>query len=151
MRTSVAIRSDGKHSFVSRSVESGSFISSRSKTGSAWHHQPGGFMPEFWHPSPSMRPRSGLSVFTPVSRLPDARERPGAVREGLAVEGHRRTGHGDPGDEGGEDADCQDRSDHRAVEPDHLQGTESFDSGGRVTLHDDASNRPMSKYKNWTG
>ena len=34
--------------------------------------------------------------------------------------------------------------------PTIYQGTESFDSGGRVTLHDDASNRPMSKYKNWT-
>ena len=64
--------------------------------------------------------------------------------------GNRRTGHGDPGNEGGEDTDSQNRQDHWAVSPDDLPGTESFDSGGRMTLHDDASNRPMSKYKNWT-
>ena len=74
----------------------------------------------------------------------------GRLGEGLAVAGNRRTGHGDPGDEGGEHTDCQDCKDHGAVETDHLPGTESFDSGGRMTLHDDASNRPMSKYKNWT-
>ena len=90
-------------------------IWSRSRTGSPWHHQPVGSMPASWRASPSTRPRSGLSVFTPVSRLPGARERPGAVGERLAVAGHRRAGDGDPGDEGGEDADRQDRPDHRAV------------------------------------
>ena len=58
----------------------------------------------------------------------------GGSRERLAVAGHRRAGDGDPGDEGGEDTDRQDRQDHRAVSPDDLPGTESFDSGGRVTL-----------------
>ncbi len=49
------------------------------------------------------------------------------------MEGQRRTGDGDPGDEGGENADCQDRSDHGTVSPDHLPGTESSDSNDRVT------------------
>ena len=57
----------------------------------------------------------------------------GRLGEGLAVEGQRRAGDGDPGDEGGEDTDSQDRQDHWAVSPDHLPGTESFDSVGQVT------------------
>ena len=46
----------------------------------ACHHQQGGFTPGSWHPSPSMKPRSGLSVFTPVSKLPGERENHGAAR-----------------------------------------------------------------------
>jgi len=46
----ITSRIDGKHVSYSRNSKRKRSISCRSRTGSAWHHQPGGFTPALWHP-----------------------------------------------------------------------------------------------------